>query len=262
MADIASIGISVGTTIVLQSIYLALIKFPRILNLQTDAFVAESRLFTAGMEEGNFAMGMAGEALNLCSKAGELVLSSVCAVVDLTEIKRNLAIARSKLEGLDSCREPEVAHIRVIRNGVDRTLALANVSPVTKEYVALEMLSVTWAGQMSLKITANRVNEARTKLADGIEVRASDLNIALLEFWGASIIAYIGLLTVILVTLRWSVKASHLASWEGWVLAILGFFFCNWGINRLRRMGNSAESIVKSSKTQIDFTRKNLVKLN
>jgi len=261
VADFNNVGLSVLTTLTLQSIYLGVVKFPRTLKTETDALQSAMRFAKVNAEEGNFAILTSDEVTDICARAHGFLLGELQGL-ERDGLLLELAVIEGKLAGLSASREPEATYVVEVREGVRRTIAMMNEETMSETKVRREALSLLYSRQYSFKAFCYRVNESRLSLADEIETRSSTLETSLLEFWGAASITYVGVLIISAIALM---NIGHQWKFPTWLVLIMWLVvaFC---VSPLPRfffvIGNAAKAMVRSSKLEVEHLRSSLTKLS
>ena len=259
MADFSTVAISVAVTLTLQSAYLSFIKFPRLLESETNALQSASRKFTAEMDEGNLACTLSREASELAARVNDHILAGNDEK-GRRQLVENYEVLDGQLTGFAGCKEPEGTHLAVVRESLKKTADLLS-SDLDVELIRHSMRTLAYTNKLSLKLTSLRINQARTGLADELEEHQSAINSSLLEFYAASILAYIGMVGIVTFLLYRSCHWGWLRERTAICIWATSFFFFNWVVGRLRVIGNSAKNVVLTTAKQVKFTREHLVDL-
>jgi hypothetical protein len=259
MADLGSVGLSVVVTLTLQSAYLVLVKFPRILGSEQMLVQNAIRSFTAGMEEASYANKATGEAFDACDAAfGYISSTPKSERAGLESILNDLGVVEGKLKGLANCKEPGASYVRTVAESIERTKVLLN-SEGSELEKQIEASSISQANSYSTISATLRTNEARNVLADDIEQRASMVRTSLMEFYGASVLGYCGLLVISALSLRKVVQIGWLNDWVAVVLGVVVFLLCSWMLRRLKKVGDAAQVVIATSEKNVKNIRENLM---
>jgi len=255
VVDFPSVIVSVGVTITIQSLYYALAKFPPIFRQETQLLQKAARLLISSSIENSAALKLTSVAIGTIDRANDILFSPISAEVR-EELLDELIVVRAKLIGLEGCKDPIAPHVRIVRDGLSKTIEQLQNPTSDQTQIHREALSVMHMNKASLDLVAHRSNEFSNSLADELEIRVQNLDSARFQLLGAATCSAVGILVstgFVIHLLRMHVR---LRTWETVAIWLAAWLVCGGLLKFSRSLADAAKSVVKTTEQQIEAKRK------